>query len=101
MKKQARKQKKHSANLHVIVFKEGKKYVAYSPTIDLATQGNSREDAGRMFDEAAGIFFEELVKMGTLEKELERLGWVKTVKEGWAPPVVVASELRSTQILYA
>ena len=98
MKKRA---KKHPANLHVIIFKEGKKYVAYSPTIDLATQGNSREDAGRMFDEAAEIFFEELVKMGILEKELERLGWLKTAKEGWAPPLVVASELRSAQIFYA
>lgn len=100
MKKQV-KAKKHSTNLHVVIYKEGKQYVAYSPAIALATCGNSREDAARMFDEAAEIFFRELADMGTLNKELERLGWVKTSKEGWEPPLVVASELRPATLMYA
>jgi predicted RNase H-like HicB family nuclease len=89
------------ANMHVVIYKEGKQFVAHSPSIALATCGDSREDAVRMFDEAASIFFEELARMGTLDKELTRLGWVKTSKEGWEPPLVVASELRPAKIRYA
>ncbi|MDO8521536.1 MAG: type II toxin-antitoxin system HicB family antitoxin [bacterium] len=95
MQKQAKKPKKHSANLHVIVFKEGKKFVSYSPSLDLASQGNTYEEALRMFDEAAELFFEGLEKLGTTEEVLTGLGWKRTTKEGWTPPLVVGHAVRT------
>ena len=55
----------------VILFEEGKKIVAYSPALDISTYGNTEEQARKRFAEAAGIFFDEIVKMGTVDEVLE------------------------------
>jgi hypothetical protein len=62
----------------VILFKEGSRIVAYSPAIDISTCGDTEEQARRRFKEAAGIFFAEIVKMGTVNEVLAECRWNKT-----------------------
>jgi predicted RNase H-like HicB family nuclease len=72
----------------VIYFKEGKQFVAYSPVLDLSTRGDTEEQALARFSEAANIFFNEIIKMGTLEDVLTECGWKKmTAGNTWSPPV--------------
>lgn len=75
----------------LIVFKEGKKFVAYSPFLDLSSCGSSFEKAQDSFIDAAELFLEELVKKNTLEEYLKGLGWEKT-KEKWISPTVISQE---------
>lgn len=78
-------------NLSVITIKEGKRFVAYSPALDLSTSGKTFEEARRHFAEAAALFFEELERKGTTTDVLEELGWSER-KNQWEPPVIVSQE---------
>lgn len=55
------------ANLSVTFLREGKRFVAYTPALDLSTSGTTFEQAKKRFTEAVQIFLEECHKMGTLE----------------------------------
>jgi predicted RNase H-like HicB family nuclease len=80
-----------NAELPVIFFMEGKKYIAYSPALDLSTCGDTFEQVRERFNEAVDIFFEELLKMGTLEDVLQEYGWERVLKphKQWIPPHVI------------
>jgi len=73
-------------------FREGKTFIAYSPVLDLSTSGGSFEEAKKRFREVVGIFFEELIKKGTLDEVLSGLGWQKKRRE-WLPPALIATQL--------
>ena len=73
----------HNITLQVIFFKEAAKVIAYAPALDLSACGDNLEDAKKGFDTVVKAFFEELMKMGTLEKVLHTLGWRKKVQT-WA-----------------
>ena len=62
-------------SLPVSIFKEGKNYVAFTPALDLSTSASTYEKVQNRFDEIVQIFIDETVKNGTLEKNLENLGW--------------------------
>jgi len=85
------------ATLHVkipvSIFKEGKYFVAYSPVLDLSTCGDTKAEAKKMFDEAVEVFFEELIKEGTLKEVLKDLGWQEE-KATLKPPALISQELR-------
>ena len=83
--------------LSVSFLREGKKYVAYTPALDLSTSGRTYKEAKRRFSEIVNIFFEELVKKGTLEEVLRDLGW-KRVQSKWSPPVIISQELQSVRV---
>ncbi len=83
--------------LPVSIFKEGKQFVAYTPALDLSTSGKSYDEVKNRFQEIVGIFFEELVKKGTLEEVLTSLGWQK-VKKQWEPPLVVSQGLEKVSL---
>lgn len=87
-------------SLPITVFKEGKSYVAYSPALDLSTSAPTFEKAQSRFFDAAKLFIEELVEMGTLDQVLTDLGWQK-VKTNWQPPVVVSNYTQPMNLLYA
>lgn len=75
------------ANIPYFVSKEGSKFVAYSPAIDLSTCGSTEKQARKMFEEAANIFFDEIIEMGTLDDVLTECGWKKvTTDNTWSPP---------------
>ncbi len=94
------KKKALEVNLPVIIFKEGKSYVAYSPALDLSTSASTYEKAQKRFSEVVEIFFEELSRMGTTNKVLAELGW-QQIKSDWYPPVVVSNYLQPMKLSHA
>ena len=84
-------------SLPVIVMKESSGFVAYSPALDLSTVGETFDKAKARFDEAVGIFFEEIVEKGTLNEALEESGWQK-VNRKYTPPVIVGQQTESFSV---
>jgi len=84
-------------NLPVAIFREGKYFVAYTPALDLSTSGKSFEEVKRRFDELVKIFFEEIIKNGTLPEVLQELGWRK-IEKTWSPPPIIAHEAERIKI---
>ena len=84
-------------SLPVSILREGKKFVAHTPALDLSTSANSFEKVRERFNEIVNIFFEELIKRGTLEDVLQDLGWRK-VQRKWTPPVVVSQESQTVRV---
>lgn len=84
-------------SLPVIVMKEATGFVAYSPALDLSTVGETFDKAKAMFEEAVGIFFEEIVEKGTVDQALEELGWQK-VNRKYMPPVIVGQQTESFNV---
>ena len=79
-----------SLNLPVIISKYGKRFVAYTPALDVSTSGKSLKDVKVKFEELAMIFIEEIVEAGTINEVLSELGWTKGRQ--WTPPKVVSSQ---------
>lgn len=78
--------------LQVSFIKEGNKFIAYSPALDIATSGRSIAQARKRFEELARIFLSELHKKGTLDRVLAELGWErKGSPKRWTPPTVVST----------
>jgi len=77
--------------LTVAFYREANKFIAYSPSLDLSTCGNTQEQAKERFEEILRLFLEETDKMGTLEDVLLGCGWKKVghPRKCWQPPVFV------------
>lgn len=78
-------------NLPVSILKEGNRFIAYTPALDLSTSGTTYNQARERFQEAVTIFFEEVIARGTVGEVLENLGWQK-IQAQWQPPVLVSQE---------
>ncbi len=78
--------------LPVIFLKEGGKFIAYTPALDISTCADTFDKAKERFEELTNIFFEELEKMGTLEDVLAECGWrkLRKPKDGWIPPRIIS-----------
>ena len=76
-------------SIPVSIFREDKQFVVYTPALDLSTSGKSYEEAKKRFGQAVLIFFDEIIKKGTLEEVLSELGWRK-IRKRWSPPVPIA-----------
>ena len=83
--------------LPVIFLREKKKFVAYSPVLDLSTSGKTFKEAQKRFIEIAAIFFKEIIGKGTINEVLEDLGWQRAKKE-WRPPVMVSNQSETINI---
>ncbi|MCX5847564.1 MAG: hypothetical protein NTW12_14625 [Deltaproteobacteria bacterium] len=57
------------------IWKEGGMYVAYCPELDMASCGESIEDAKNNLKEVISINFVECKKMGTLDQLLQEAGF--------------------------
>ena len=84
---------KIKVNLPVSILKEGNVFIAYSPAIEVSTVGETFEEAQQRFEEAANIFFEEIIENKTFEEALLELGWQKEDKH-LCPPIVVSNQTR-------
>ncbi|MBU2635015.1 hypothetical protein KJ841_00895 [Patescibacteria group bacterium] len=84
-------------NLPVSILREGKKFIAYTPALDLSTSGESYKEAKKRFEEIVEIFFEEIIKKGTLEEILRDLGW-RRIQTKWNPPIVISQESQTIQV---
>ena len=83
---------KLTANLAVHITKQGNRYVAYAPALDISTSGKTENEAKKRFGELVPLFFEELDAAGTTNDVLTELGWKKrsdgkAEKPQWMPPV--------------
>jgi len=87
-------------SLPVMVLKEGKRFVAYTPALDISTSGKTLQQAQKRFAELAMLFLEELVEMGTVNQVLSGLGWQK-LNQQWTPPVVVSNDMQDIKIAVA
>ena len=85
------------ASLPVSILREGRKYIAYTPALDLSTSGKTFAEAKSRFGEMVGIFFEDIISRGTLEEVLLDCGWEKIDKK-WTPPAIVANEMHSVAV---
>lgn len=61
--------------LNVLVFQEGEYYVAFCPSLNLSTYGNSVGDAKDAFDDAMNIYLDYSNENGTLHQDLIKHGW--------------------------
>ncbi len=57
------------------IWKEGGMYVAYCPELDMASCGESIEDAKNNLKEVISINFVECKKVGTLDQLLQEAGF--------------------------
>jgi hypothetical protein len=76
-------------SLGVQIMKQGKRFVAYTPALDLSTSGRTLKEAQKRFGEAVNLFFEEIIEQGTVDRVLKDLGWQKE-RHQWQPPQVVS-----------
>lgn len=67
-----------TVKLPVSVKKEGEVFVASIPALDIVTQGDSREDAMAMLEEAASIVMEHCLEKGTWMQFLAECGVTPT-----------------------
>lgn len=86
-----------SLQLSVLVSKQGKRFVAYSPALDLSTLGKTEKLATEKFQEIAQIFFEELFERGDAQEVLSELGWKKT-RSQWVPPKSISQNIVGIQV---
>jgi predicted RNase H-like HicB family nuclease len=77
----------------VVVFQEGKTYVAYSPKLDLSSCGNTVDTARKNLKTAVQLFLEEAANMGTLDEILKEAGFEQEGADIWLAPRIVATEL--------
>ena len=84
-------------NLPVSVLREGNKYIAYTPALDLSTSGKTCQEAKKRFEEIVSIFFEEIIREGTVDDVLLNLGWERAQKS-WMPPVLVSQESQAIKL---
>ena len=65
-------------NLITVTFRQAGNIVIYSPSLEISSFGKTKSKALEMFREHISVFFEEMTKLGTLDTEMEKLGWEKS-----------------------
>jgi len=88
---------KLDVKIPISVLKEGDNFIVYTPALDLSTSAKTYKQALSRFNEAVEIFFEEILKKGTLEETLRELGW-RQIKTGWQPPLVISQDLQRIRV---
>jgi predicted RNase H-like HicB family nuclease len=86
--------------LTVEFYREGNKFIAFSPALNISTCGDTLEQAKKRFEELQQLFFEETGKMGTLEDALLECGWKKITHphKCWKPPISVGQIQREVRV---
>ena len=89
---------KYEANLTVNISRQGKRYVAYCPALDISTSGKTETEVRRRFDELVRLFVEEIEDAGTTAEVLTELGWKKEASKGvraaeWLPPMFKSEQV--------
>lgn len=74
------------------IWKEGEHYIAYTPELDIASQGRTLPKAEERLREAVTAFIEETKRMGTFSEVMRSAGFMKH-RERWEAPFVSISSL--------
>jgi predicted RNase H-like HicB family nuclease len=85
---------KVSLEIPVVILREDKLFVAYTPVLDVASQGDTFEEAQKNFSEAVQLFVEEIIEMGTVDEVLTSMGWNKN-QDTYSPPTAVMQQTMS------
>lgn len=67
------------------ILKQGRLFIAYSHTFDIATTGKSEKLAVKKFGDLMHVFMKEVVSRGILAQSLTEKGWTHRAKR-WEPP---------------
>ena len=81
-----------SIEFDMVVFKEGKTCVAFSPELDVSSCGKTVAQARKNLKTAVRLFIEEAEKMGTLEDILTEAGYRRGRAGKWHAPQMLAVE---------
>ena len=73
------------------IWKEGSHYIAYTPELDLSSQGKTEALAGQRLQQAIRLFFEETKRMGTFREVMEAAGFLKYRSSWKAPQISISS----------
>ncbi len=85
------------ASLRVLYTEQEGTVVAYCPSLDLSTYGDTVEDAAAAFDDALAVFIQDGQQKGTLEELLQTLGWQRVAASHPSSIVSAASFQRLSQ----
>lgn len=66
--------------LNVLVFQQGDYFVAYCPSVNLSSYGDTIEDAKAGFDEVMEAYLEDCKENGSLHQDLIKNGWTLNIK---------------------
>jgi len=88
---------KLSFKLPVIITKQNRHFVAYTPALDISTSGKTEKEVKKRFVELVNLFIEEIVQADTINDVLSELGWRK-VQKVWTPPKVISSPFMNMKI---
>ncbi len=83
--------------LPVLITKQNKRFVAYTPALDLSTSAKTEKEVKARFIEMAVLFLEEIVQAKTVDDVLSEFGW-KKVQKKWSPPEIVSSNFMGIKI---
>lgn len=86
-----------SFTLPVIITKQNKRFVAYTPSLDLSTSAKTEKEVKKRFVEVVVVFLEEIVESNTVDDVLSEFGW-KKVQKKWSPPKIVSSNFMGIKI---
>jgi predicted RNase H-like HicB family nuclease len=84
-------------NLPVLITKQNKRFVAYTPALDISTSGKTVKEVKKRFEEIVNTFLEEIIEAKTEKDVLSELGW-KKMQKVWSPPKVVSSNFMNLRI---
>ena len=74
------------------IWTEGKHYIAYTPELEVASQGKTREEAEKRLREAVGAFLQSVKERGFLAQALKEVGFSRGPKrEWWAPSISISA----------
>ncbi len=66
----------------VHIWKEGYQFVAHAMPLDIASSGQTPEEARKALDEAVHLFLVTAADMGTLEEVLQEAGYELQASQG-------------------
>ena len=70
---------KVSVNLQVALRLDGDAWVGYCPSLDMASQGDTEEEALNAVKEAVELWFESCLERGVLAQALEESGFKRVI----------------------
>lgn len=83
-----------SGELTIKIKRERACFVSYCPELVLSSHGGTVDESIQRLVEVIEIFFEEILKDGTLDEALKGCGWIKIAepKPHWVPPAFIAEK---------
>ena len=76
---------KVSVNLQVALRLDGDAWVGYCPSLDMASQGDTEEEALNAVKEAVELWFESCLERGVLAQALEESGFKRVIHSAVLP----------------